>query len=351
MPIISALPFTLTNGTTADASQVQADFDQIVANTNANAAANGANSDITSLTGLTTPLGRTYGGSQFYVGGTSTGSANAHVVATTTPTGFSLFTGAMVAFVSGFNNTTATTLNVNGTGVKNVFRQTSSGAAACVGGEVKTGQLIVAIYDGTQYQLITDSLLVNALLSSFAGLTVVAGNLIYGSGANALSVLAPGTSGNILQSGGTGAPSWTASPTLTTVTATTVNATTNLQLNGTSLPILRRFQGSFSTWSAGGLVTQAHGLGSTPRVEVLETLVQNVSGGTSSGWAASDTFKGPVYAETTAGGDFVGCVLYADSTNVYARIASGGMVGINKTTGAAFNLVSGTFNIALVAYA
>jgi hypothetical protein len=39
MPIISALPFTLTNGTTADATQVMADFDQIVTGVNTNAAA------------------------------------------------------------------------------------------------------------------------------------------------------------------------------------------------------------------------------------------------------------------------------------------------------------------------
>lgn len=38
MAIISPLPYTLTNGTTADASQVQADFAQIVANVNAAAA-------------------------------------------------------------------------------------------------------------------------------------------------------------------------------------------------------------------------------------------------------------------------------------------------------------------------
>ena len=39
-----------------------ADFYQIQNDVNANAAANGANSDITSLTGLTTPLGVAYGG-------------------------------------------------------------------------------------------------------------------------------------------------------------------------------------------------------------------------------------------------------------------------------------------------
>ena len=63
MTIINSLPFTLVNGQTADATQVMADFNQIVANANSNAAHNGANSDITSLSALSTPLSVPQGGS------------------------------------------------------------------------------------------------------------------------------------------------------------------------------------------------------------------------------------------------------------------------------------------------
>ena len=208
MTIANAPPFTLTNGVTGDATQVMANFNQLIANVNANAAANGANSDITSLTGLTTPLGRTYGGAQFYVGGTSTGSGNAHVVASAVPAGFSLYTGVMVAFISGFNNSGATTLNFGGSGVKNVFRQISTGAVACVGGEIVAGQVLIAVYDGTQWQLVTDGYLSTPLLRSLGGLNVVAGDILYGSGAATLAVLAPGISGQVLTSGGAGAPTW-----------------------------------------------------------------------------------------------------------------------------------------------
>lgn len=207
--IISALPYTLTNGTTGDASQVQADFDQIVANVNANAAANGANSDITSLTGLTTPLGRTYGGSQFYIGGTSTGTANAQVVATVVPNGFSLYAGVMVAFISGFNNSSTTTLNVGGSGVKNVFRQISSAAAACAGGEIVANQLVVVVYDGTQWQLINNALLPTQVLRTFAALSVSTGDIFYGSASNTVQRLAAGTNGHILTLAA-GVPSWAA---------------------------------------------------------------------------------------------------------------------------------------------
>lgn len=62
MTISPSYPDILQNGTIADATQVMADFYQIQNDVNANAAANGANSDITSLTGLTTPLGVLYGG-------------------------------------------------------------------------------------------------------------------------------------------------------------------------------------------------------------------------------------------------------------------------------------------------
>lgn len=69
MANFNPLPYTLTNGTTADATQVMADLNQIVSNGNANCAANGANSDITSLSGLTTPLSVAQGGTGSATGG------------------------------------------------------------------------------------------------------------------------------------------------------------------------------------------------------------------------------------------------------------------------------------------
>lgn len=60
--IISTLPYTITNGTVGDASQVQADLAQIVSNVNANAAENGANASITSISGLTAALSIAQGG-------------------------------------------------------------------------------------------------------------------------------------------------------------------------------------------------------------------------------------------------------------------------------------------------
>jgi microcystin-dependent protein len=62
MTVIPSIPITILNGTVADATQVMANFLAIQAAVNTNAAANGVNSDITQLTGLTTPLSVLQGG-------------------------------------------------------------------------------------------------------------------------------------------------------------------------------------------------------------------------------------------------------------------------------------------------
>ena len=62
MSIIGSLPYLLLNGTVADATKVMADLNYLISQVNSNAAHNGANSDITSLSGLTTPLSVAQGG-------------------------------------------------------------------------------------------------------------------------------------------------------------------------------------------------------------------------------------------------------------------------------------------------
>lgn len=149
-----ALPFNLQEGTTAHATDVMANFNQIVSGVAANCAGKGANSDITSLTGLTTPLTYTAGGSFGYIGGTSGGAANAQTIAATTPIGFTLVAGKWVVFQAGFTNTGAATLNVNTTGVTAINRLGRAGPEALVGGEIVSGNTVVALYDGTRFVLI-----------------------------------------------------------------------------------------------------------------------------------------------------------------------------------------------------
>lgn len=160
------LPFLLVNGVVADASQVMANYNALVTCLT-NAAAAGANTDITALLGLTTPITPTQGGTQTYPAAT-TGTANA-VVLTTSLSGFSLTNGARVVFQPSSNNTDAATVNVNGTGVRNIFRRTSLGAVSTAGGELLAGTITELAYDGAQFQIINGSIVKVGEITDFAG--------------------------------------------------------------------------------------------------------------------------------------------------------------------------------------
>jgi hypothetical protein len=152
-----SLPNNLLNGTTADATQVMANYNAIITCLT-QAAVAGNNNDITSLTALTTPITPAQGGSTVYVGGTSTGSANAQTVAVLTPNGFALTTGNSVVFKAGFTNNSSMTLLASSTVATNVFvMQPSAGPAALQGGEIQAGQLYQVTYDGTQFILMNPS--------------------------------------------------------------------------------------------------------------------------------------------------------------------------------------------------
>jgi hypothetical protein len=169
--VTCSVPYNLQNGTTADATQVMANYNALVT-CFTNSAAAGANNDITSLSGLTTPIGPSVGGSTQFIGGTSTGTANAQVVATTAPTGFSLTPGYTVIFEAGTTNTGATQLNVNSRGLTNVYKMTAAGPAALTGGEIVSGQLIIAYYDGTQFEIQPFPLAGWGILSGAGGLQI-----------------------------------------------------------------------------------------------------------------------------------------------------------------------------------
>lgn len=158
-----SVPFNLQNGTVADATQVMANYNAIIACLG-NAAAAGANGDITSLNALNPPLPPNAGGTQSYTGGGSTGTANAQVVNPTIPANFSLVLGRQVTFLVGQGNTGPTTLNIAGTGAVPVFRRTQLGTSPMVGGELITGQAATVVYDGTRYQFLSGDTLVGQIM-------------------------------------------------------------------------------------------------------------------------------------------------------------------------------------------
>jgi hypothetical protein len=84
------------------------------------------------------------------------------ITGTLSPTLTSYVAGQMFYFVAAGDNTGAVTLNINGLGAKNV---TKNGSTALAAGELKSGQTVAVIYDGTRFQTL------NAVSSALTGIT------------------------------------------------------------------------------------------------------------------------------------------------------------------------------------
>jgi hypothetical protein len=81
---------------------------------------------------------------------TDTGTANAYAVALT-PAPSSYTAGMVVVFEAVHANTGASTLNVNSLGNKNI---TKFGSVALSSGDIAANQVIIAVYDGTEFQML-----------------------------------------------------------------------------------------------------------------------------------------------------------------------------------------------------
>jgi hypothetical protein len=83
-------------------------------------------------------------------------------------------TGQMFYFVAAGDNTGAVTLNINSLGAKNV---TKNGTTALTAKDIKSGQTVVVIYDGTRFQMI-GAALTGVTTSTTTALGVNAGDSI-----------------------------------------------------------------------------------------------------------------------------------------------------------------------------
>lgn len=131
-----------------------------------------------------------------FAGGTSTGAANAQVVATTTPAGFAKTPGQIVTFTVGPGpNTGATTLNVDATGASAINK---TGPVPLTGGELTIGEFVSVIWTGTVYliqsaqlgQLATLNIGLFLKNDGSGNLTPNLGLTLGNDGNNALTVLA-----------------------------------------------------------------------------------------------------------------------------------------------------------------
>jgi hypothetical protein len=77
-------------------------------------------------------------------------------------------TGQVFTFISVGANTGAVTLNINGIGAKNIYK---NGTLPLVNGDIASGAALHVVYDGTQFQLISGS--------SAAGATGAGGDQVF----------------------------------------------------------------------------------------------------------------------------------------------------------------------------
>lgn len=109
-----------------------------------------------------------------------TGTANAYV-AVLAPAVLAYAAGLTVRLLITSTNTTASTVNVNGLGAKNILKPSSAGPTALTGGELVATQVAELLYDGTQFQLVsvyTSATVANSRLNAWGGMADGSANAI-----------------------------------------------------------------------------------------------------------------------------------------------------------------------------
>ena len=181
MTIINPLTYNIANGQAVDATPLMADFNQIVSNVNANAAAlAGSSSQVFNVANATTSteavaLGQAQSGGYNYAA--DTGAANAYAMALTPAP--AAITAGMLVGISGIvaANTGASTLNLNGLGALPIQ---GPGAAAMQGGEFVAGgsAILQANAGATAWNLIWTSGAQPVAAASQSGQAVNLGQLL-----------------------------------------------------------------------------------------------------------------------------------------------------------------------------
>ena len=99
------------------------------------------------------------------------------IAASANPVLTSYATGQMFWFAASGTNTGATTLNIDALGAKNITR----GTAALAAGDIINGAIVLVVYDGTQFQLlsITRSIQTSSTIASASTTNIGAANAEY----------------------------------------------------------------------------------------------------------------------------------------------------------------------------
>jgi hypothetical protein len=186
--------------------------------------------------------------------------------------------GQMFYFVAAGDNTGAVTLNINSLGAKNV---TKNGTTALSAGDIKSGQTVAVIYDGTRFQVVGGAGLAGVTDSAKTTLGVNAGDSIT---SGAYNVAIGYDAGTALTSGGVN----TIVGSFAVATATTANYITGVGYNA------GRYPTGASNTSVGAYALQGASGGSTAteNVAVGAYAMESVTSGgacTAVGYTAGDS--------------------------------------------------------------
>jgi len=142
-----------------------------------------------------------------------------------------LVAGQTFRFIaSGANTTTGVTLNINSIGAKNI---TKNGATALAIDDIKNGQIVSVVYDGTQFQLLNPAFItVSSFSAGSTGLTPSTATTGAVTLAGTLAIANGGTGQT--SSTGSGAVVLATSPTLVTPALGTPSALVGTNITGTS---------------------------------------------------------------------------------------------------------------------
>ena len=116
--------------------------------------------------------------------GTSAGTGNNYTFTSAPGNALTAYAaGNIICFKVNNTNTDAATLNVDGIGAKSLKKL---GTTDLVANDIESGNLVLAIYDGTNFQILSQ--ITNANIESFAALTGGADKIAYWTGASMMGV-------------------------------------------------------------------------------------------------------------------------------------------------------------------
>jgi hypothetical protein len=248
--------------------------------------------------------------------GTTGGTANAQTASVpTTPT---YAAGLLVTFVVGaaLGNTGATTLNLNSLGAKSIYYN----GAALTSGRLVAGSAYTVLYDGTQFELQSNTILQVADIPSLPASQITSGQLALARGGTNAALSSTGGAHNFLKQSSSGAAITVGQPAFSDISGT---ATTAQIGTGTTGVAGTYVDGNTGAWtSIASVVDQV-------------SLTNNMASGS---WAPGTA----VYCNAASGGKtcqanayatslFIGISLASTTHGTSGNVQTGGIVTLTTT--------------------